>query len=121
VKKKRRAAGMTRQRALRVIQCDECLLPQIQALKAEPPFWGYRRMWAHLRFVERLSVNKKRMLRLMREHRLVVTPKQRLKAKRTPPGRKPHPTAPNQWWGIDMTKVLGQGVGWVYIVLVLDW
>ncbi len=112
---------MTRQRALRVIQRDECLLPQIQALKAEHPFWGYRRIWAHLRFVERLSVNKKRILRLMREHRLLVTPNQRLKAKRTPPGRKPQPTAPNQWWGIDMTKVLVQGVGWVYIVIVLDW
>jgi hypothetical protein len=111
---------MTRQRALRVIPRDEGLLPQIQALKAEHPFWGYRRIWAHLRFVERLSVNKKRIWRLLREHRLVVTPHQRLKAKRTPPGRKPQPTAPNQWWGIDMTKVLVQGVGWVSSVLVLD-
>jgi transposase-like protein len=42
--KKRRAAGMTRQRSLRVLQRDEGLLPRIQALKAEPPFWGYRRI-----------------------------------------------------------------------------
>src|SRR6266545_5034939 len=120
-KKKRRAAGMTRQRSLRVLQRDEGLLPRIQALKAEHPFWGYRRIWASWRVVEPLSVNKKRMLRLMRAHRLLVTPNLRLKAKRTPTRSKPKPTKPNEWWGIDMTEVLVQGFGWVYIVIVLDW
>jgi putative transposase len=43
-----------RQRSLRVVQRDEGLLPQIQALKAEHPFWGYRRIWAYLRFIEQL-------------------------------------------------------------------
>jgi putative transposase len=104
-----------------VTQRDEVLLPRIQALKAEHPFWGYRRIWAYLRFVEHLSVNKKRILRLMREHHFVVTPHLKLKAKRTPTGRKPKPTKPNEWWGIDMTKVLVAGFGWVYIVVVLDW
>jgi putative transposase len=112
---------VTRQRAPRVARRDEGLLPRIQALKAEHPFWGYRRIWAHLRFVEQLSVNKKRVLRLMREHRLLVPPNLRLKAKRTPTRGKPQPTKPNEWWGIDMTKVLVQGFGWVYIVIVLDW
>jgi putative transposase len=74
-----------------------------------------------LRFVEHLSVNKKRILRLMREHHLVVTPHLGLKAKRTPAGRKPKPTKPNEWWGIDMTTVLVAGFSWVYIVVVLDW
>jgi putative transposase len=112
---------MTRHRSLRVIQQDESLLPQIQALKAEHPFWGYRRIWAHLRFVEQLPVNKKRIWRLMREHRLLVPPNLRLQAKRTPSRSKPKPIRPNEWWGIDMTKVLVAGVGWVYIVIVLDW
>ena len=58
---------MTRQRALRVRQCDESLLPRIRALKAEHPCWGYRRIWAYLRFVEHEPINKKRILRLMRE------------------------------------------------------
>ena len=26
------------------------LLERIRALKAEHPFWGYRRIWAHLRY-----------------------------------------------------------------------
>jgi len=103
------------------LQRDEGLLPRIQALKAEHPFWGYRRIWASWRVVEPLSVNKKRMLRLMRAHRLLVTPNLRLKAKRTPTRSKPKPTKPNEWWGIDMTEVLVQGFGWVYIVIVLDW
>jgi transposase InsO family protein len=34
---------------------------------------------------------------------------------------KPKPTKLNEWRGIDMTKVLVHGVGWVYIVVVLDW
>lgn len=112
---------MTRQRSLRVVQCDEELLPRIQALKAEHPFWGYRRIWAYWRFIEHRPVNKKRIWRLMREHHLLVPPNVRLKAKRTPQGSKPKPTKPNEWWGIDMTKVMVEGFGWVYIVLVLDW
>ena len=112
---------MSRQPSLRVMQRNQGLLERIQALKAEHPFWGYRRIWAYLRFVDQLPVNKKRILRLMREHHLLVTPNQRLKAKRTPTRSKPKPTRPNEWWGIDMTKVLVQDVGWVYIVVVLDW
>jgi putative transposase len=112
---------MSRQPSLRVVQRNQGLLERIQALKAEHPFWGYRRIWAYLRFVDQLPVNKKRILRLMREHHLLVTSHQRLKAKRTPTRSKPKPTRPNEWWGIDMTKVLVQDVGWVYIVVVLDW
>jgi putative transposase len=104
-----------------VTQQDAHLLPRLQQLKAEHPFWGYRRIWAYLRFVEQVPVNKKRILRLMREHQLLVQPNLRLRAKRTPTGSKPRPTKPNEWWGIDMTKVLVQGFGWVYIVVVLDW
>jgi putative transposase len=112
---------MTRRRSLRVIQRDESLLPRIQALKAAHPFWGYRRIWAYLHFIEQLPINKKRILRLMQEHHLLVTPNPRLKAKRTPIRSKPRPSKPNEWWGIDMTKVAVEGFGWVYIVVILDW
>jgi putative transposase len=112
---------MTRRRSLQVVQRDTQLLPRIQELKAEHPCWGYRRIWAYLRFVEQQAVNKKRILRLMREHHLLVKPNLKLKAKRTPTRSKPRPTKPNEWWGIDMTKVLVEGFGWIHIVLVLDW
>jgi len=112
---------MTRRASATVAQRNAAFIPRIQALKAEHPFWGYRRIWAHLRFVDGQLINKKRVLRLMRTQGLLVKPNVRLKATRTPPRSKPRPTAPNQWWGIDMTKVLAGPIGWVYIVLVLDW
>lgn len=112
---------MMRSRSSQVSQRDEALLPRLQALKAAHPFWGYRRLWAYLRFVEQLSVNTKRILRLMREPHLLVTRHLRLQAKRTPTGSTPRPTKPHEWWGIDMTKVLVAGVGWSYTVVVLDW
>jgi putative transposase len=112
---------MTRQASAAVAQPNASLVPRIQALKAEHPFWGYRRIWAHLRFVDGRLINKKHVLRLMRTQGLLVKPNVRLKATRTPPRSKPRPTAPRQWWGIDMTKVLAEPVGWVYVVLVLDW
>ena len=112
---------MTRRRSLTVDQRNASVLERIQALKAEHPFWGYRRIWAHLRFVDGLLINKKRVLRLMREHGWLVKGNPRLKALRTPTRSKPRPTAPNQWWGIDMTKVIVEPLGWVYVVIVLDW
>jgi len=94
---------------------------RIRAIKADHPFWGYRRVWAHLKYVSGLEVNKKRILRLMREHDLLVKPNTHLKANRTPGRGKPRPTKPNEWWGIDMTKVMVTNFGWLYIVIVLDW
>lgn len=85
----------------------------------EHPFWGYRRIWATLRYKNGLFVNAKRVERLMRLHGLGVK-RTALRAKRTATGSKPRPEKPCQWWGIDMTKVMTEG-GWVYIVLVVDW
>jgi putative transposase len=112
---------MTRRRARRGVQEDAALRPPIQQLKAEPPFWGYRRSWAYLRFVEQQPVHTRRILRLLREHQLLVSPNAKLNAKRTPRRSKPKATKPTEWWGSDMTKVLVEGVGWVSIVAVLDW
>jgi transposase InsO family protein len=57
----------------------------------------------------------------MREHGLQVRDNAKLRASRVPQRSKPRPDRPNQWWGIDMTKVMIEGVGWLYIVLVVDW
>ena len=97
------------------------VVARIRELKADHPFWGYRRIWAHLKYVDGLAVNRKRVFRLMQKHELVVKPDTRLKAIRTPQRSKPRPARPRQWWGIDMTKVMVEGFGWIYIVVVLDW
>jgi transposase InsO family protein len=101
-------------------QRNAALVQRIRELKAEPPFWGYRRIWASLHFVEPQPVNKKRLVRLLREQQPLVTPDRRVRAKRPPTGKKPRPTKPNAWWGLDMTQVLVEGVGWGDIVVVLD-
>jgi putative transposase len=100
---------------------DASLLAPIQALKAEQPLWGYRRIWAYLPVVEPLASKKKRVRRVRREHHLLVQPNRQRNATRTPSRSTPRPTPPQEWWGIDMTKVLVEGCGWVYLVLVLDW
>ena len=96
------------------------IVERIRQIKSDHPFWGYRRVWAHLRFIDSLVINKKRVYRLMRRHNLIVKPNHKLRAKRLSGRRKPRPDRPNQWWGIDMTKVMTDS-GWVYIVIVLDW
>ena len=96
-------------------------MERIKEIKSDHPFWGYRRIWAHLKYIDGLEVNKKRIYRLMQKHELMVKANTRLKAIRTSGKSKPRPTRPNEWWGIDMTKVMVEGFGWMYIVLVLDW
>jgi putative transposase len=112
---------VTRQRSRRVHQRDEQLLPRLQQLKADHPAWGYRRVWAYLKYREGLSVNKKRIYRLLQEHRLLAHQTRRLRATRTPTRSKPRAQRPNELWGIDMTKILVNSWGWVYLHVVLDW
>ncbi len=97
------------------------ILARIQTLKAEHPFWGYRRVWAYLRYREHLDVNKKRIYRLMKQNNLLVGRNMRLKACRTPLKAKPRANRPNQIWGVDMTKVMVVHWGWLYLHIVLDW
>jgi len=101
---------VSRKRSSSVGSRDLELLPAIESIKCEHPFWGYRRVWATLKYRYGLPVNAKRVFRIMREH----------KAKRTGNRSKPKPTHPNEWWGIDMTKIMTSS-GWVYLVIVLDW
>jgi len=112
---------MKRQVSAKVADRNQPLVEHIRSIKSEHPFWGYRRIWAHLKYVNGLEVNKKRILRLMREQELLVKDNTALKAKRVSNTRKPKPAKPNQWWGIDMTKVMVAGFGWMYLVVVLDW
>jgi putative transposase len=110
-----------RREAASIVARNLPVVDRIKEIKAEHPFWGYRRMWAYLKFVDGLEVNKKRVLRLMQRHDLLVKASTKLKATRTPGRSKPKPDHPNQWWGIDMTKVMVEGFGWMYIAVVLDW
>lgn len=111
----------TRQRSSVVIAADKTLLKPIATLKAEHPAWGYRRIWAYLRYRQNLKVGKNRIYRLLKENKLLATQTRQLKASRCFNRSKPTTTQPNRIWGIDMTKIMISSWGWVYLVVVLDW
>ena len=108
---------------MKVEERNKGMLRRIEEIKGEHPFWGYRRVWAYMRFREGLTINKKRIYRLMKENRLLVSKETRLRAKRGkyPYRAKPRAERPNSIWGIDMTKIMIEGYGWVYLQVVLDW
>jgi len=80
-----------RNRSYSVALRNEYLVKRIREIKLEHPFWGYRRVWAYLRYIDGLLVNKKRVYRLMREHNLTVKPNPGLIAKRVSNRPKPRP------------------------------
>jgi transposase InsO family protein len=108
---------------MKLLKEDAGILLQIQPIKSDHPFWGYRRVWAYMKYRLNQVVNKKRIYRLMKEHNLLVRPNLRLKAKRDNQSNrnKPKATKPNQFWGTDMTKTLISSFGWLYLVIILDW
>jgi putative transposase len=112
---------MTRKRSQSRDALDEPILERIRAIKSDHPLWGYRRIWAYMRYRDNQVVGKNRVYRLMKEHELLVSKNQRLKAKRYSTRPKPRAILPNQYWGTDMTKVKIHGWGWVYVHIVLDW
>jgi len=112
---------MNRKRSQSRIQADFPLIKRIENLKSDHPFWGYRRVWSYLRYRDGIVVGKNRIYRLMTEQKLLVSPNTKLRAKRYTTRPKPRAKIPNQYWGIDMTKVCLSSWGWVYVHVVLDW
>ena len=100
---------------------DNIIAGKIAELKGNHPFWGYRRIWAWLRRREGLTVNDKRIYRIMKERSLLCPRKMGRKIADREPKEKPRATRINQYWGTDMTKIYIDAIGWVYIVIVLDW
>jgi len=99
---------------------DVVVLEKIKSIKTEHPFWGYRRVTAWLRHREGFLINHKTVRKIMKENGLLVTQTVH-KAKRKASQRKPQAVSPKQIWGIDMTKFIISSIGWVYLVVVLDW
>ena len=96
------------------------LLDEIKDLKEDHPCWGYRRIWAYLRFRLGHKVNRKRVHRLMKINNLLVPKNFKLRARRTQTS-KPKTVEPNRYWGIDMTKIMIPEYGWAYLHVVIDW
>lgn len=112
---------MKRRRSAAVIERDKPLLEAISRIKGEHPFWGYRRVWSYLRFREKLTITMRRVYRVMRENNLMIKGSVNKALRETFHRSKPVARQPNDYWGIDMTKVMIPSFGWVYLEVVLDW
>ena len=96
---------------------DADLLQAIRTDLAESPFQGegHRKVWARLRILKGIRVNRRRVLRLMRENRLLSPHRSRVGAEVKHDGRITT-DAPNVMWGADGARVftLDDGWGWIF-------
>ena len=86
---------MKRSRSKNRIESDKLILAHIMPIKADHPFWGYRRVWAYLRYRQVVIIGKNRMYRIMKENKLLISKKSRLLAKPKPYRSKPRASSPN--------------------------
>jgi transposase InsO family protein len=101
-------------------RADRTYDEQIVMACGEKSAYGYRRVAWWLRRKENLPVNRKRVLRVMRERGLLVRSR-RLRARRKKEWGRVEAAEPNQIWQSDMTKIwAGPAVGWAYLVCVID-
>jgi putative transposase len=83
----------------------------------ENPTDGYRMVWALTRRKLGIAVNRKRVLRVMREHRLIQ--RRRCEPRRRRPGFF-RVERPGQLWHLDMTSIWVAEHGWVYLNAIID-
>jgi transposase InsO family protein len=102
------------------VDSNGALERKIQEISLKHPSWGYRRVGAWLRKREGILVNHKKIRRIMKDLGLQVH-RAKKREYTTQTRSKPKADKPNQIWGIDMTKFLIESLGWVYLVIVLDW
>ena len=98
---------------------DELLALRIHRLIQTHPTFGYRRVWAMLKFREGVQVNRKAVYRILRlkrwfVHQRQVTPRPRVKGLRSKAERT------NQRWAIDVTQVHCGRDGWAHLAAVID-
>ena len=100
---------------------DEDLLAAIRADLARSPWTGegHRKVWARLRAMDGIRVSRKRVLRLMREHRL-LSPHRARPRPETPHERHIITAAPNLMWATDATQVITVQDGKVWLFGVAE-
>lgn len=98
---------------------DEVLAERLQRLIAQHPTYGYRRLWALLRFGAGLRLNRKAVYRILQlkgwfVHQRVVTPRPRVQ------GLKSRAQRSNERWAMDLTHVPCGADGWGHLTAVID-
>ncbi len=98
---------------------DAFLVERIRELIKKHPTYGYRRLWALLRFRDGLLVNKKAVYRILRAnkwfcHERRSTPRPRVK------GRISIASRSNERWAIDVTHIHCGEDGWGHLAAIID-
>ena len=98
---------------------DPTLVERIGALIARYPTYGYRKLWALLRFTAGLLVNAKAVYRILKAkrwfvHQRTVTPRPRVQ------GRRSIAAASNRRWAMDLTHIYCGADGWGHLAAIID-
>ena len=98
---------------------DEVLAGRLQRLIELYPTFGYRRLWALLRFGAGLRVNRKAVYRILKVkgwfvHQRVATPRPRVQ------GRRSRAQRSDERWAMDVTHVPCGADGWGHLTAVID-
>ena len=114
-----RSAVRDRKAKARVPVVDEVLAACLQRLIAQHPTFGYRRLWALLRFHEGLPVNRKAVYRVLVlkgwfVHQRRMTPRPRVQGRRSRAARS------NERWAMDVTHIDCGADGWAHLAAVID-
>lgn len=98
---------------------NELLVARIRRLIARHPTFGYRRIWALLRFREGFRINRKTVYRVLRIkrwflHQRRVTPRPRVRKRRSLAPRS------NLRWAMDVTHIPCGADGWAHLAALID-
>lgn len=108
-------------RGPKLLYSDKELLALIRTDLERSPFCGegHRKVWARLKYGLGLSVGRKRVLRLMREHNL-LSPYRRPQAPPRAHDGQIITQAPNVMWGVDGTRIFTVEDGYVWIFTAVE-
>ena len=104
------------ERPLRSPMVDQLLALRIREVIRAHPTFGYRRIWALLRFREGVEVNRKAVYRVLKlkgwfVHQRRVTPRARVRGKRSEARRS------NDRWAMDVTHIPCGRDGWAHLAV----
>lgn len=118
---KRREDDVPARRGPKPKVSDEALLAAIKADLERSPFQGegHRKVHARLRILDDIRVSRKRVLRVMRENRLLSPYRVRQGGAKKHDG-KIVTLAPNVMWGTDGARVFTVEDGWVWVFSAVE-
>jgi putative transposase len=103
----------------RPVVLDEVLVERVRRVIDEHPTFGYRRIWAILRFGQKVVVNRKAVYRILRVKGWFVNqrtqrPKPRVR------GRRSYAARSDARWAMDVTHIPCGADGWGHLAAVID-